>query len=118
MLPADGIGEARQHEIVHRFHYDVERRDEAERAIATAAGVQPHHVIIYCPSISMSLPEADVPVRLEDGRIAPLSGSNNDEIRILKEKHKALWKFFVPIERDITANAEAVVRAAEEYIAT
>ena len=29
----------------------------------------------------------------------PLSGSNNEEIRILKEKHKALWKFFVLIDR-------------------
>ena len=46
----------------------------------------------------MSLPEAEVLVRLEGGKIQPLSGSNNEEIRILKEKHKALWKFFVLID--------------------
>ena len=27
--------------------------------------------------------------------------SNNEEIRILKEKHKALWKFFVLIDRAV-----------------
>ena len=48
----------------------------------------------------MSLPEAEVPVR--HGRKAlALSGSNNEEIRILKEKHKALWKFFVLIDRAV-----------------
>ena len=66
----------------------------------------------------MSLPEAEVRVRLEDGRIAPLSGSNNDEIRILKEKHKALWKFFVLIDREAAHKSENVRRAAEEYITT
>ena len=52
-------------------------------------------MIIYCPSFGMALPEADVPVRMEGGKVLPLSGSNNEEIRILKDKHKALWKFFV-----------------------
>jgi HD superfamily phosphohydrolase len=110
------IGEARQHDIVHQFHYDAAARDAAESAIAAAAGVEQHQVIIYCPSISMSLPEAEVPVRLEDGRLAPLSGSNNDEIRILKEKHKALWKFYVLIDGDVANKSQAVQRATEEYI--
>jgi uncharacterized protein len=111
-----GIGEARQQDIVHRFHYGLAERNEAERAIATAAGIQPHQVILYCPSMGMSLPEAEVPVRLEGGRLAPLSGSNNEEIRILKEKHKALWKFFVLIDRDVVSRSEAVKRATEEYL--
>jgi hypothetical protein len=66
----------------------------------------------------MSLPEAEVPVRLEGGRRTPLSGSNNEEIRILKEKHKALWKFFVLADRaalDSPAKKEAVARAAGEF---
>jgi uncharacterized protein len=110
------IGETRQNDIVHRLHYDSGARNAAERAIALAAGVQPHDVIIYCPSISMSLPEAEVPVRLEDGRVAPLSGGNNDEIRILKEKHKALWRLFVLIDRRVINKGDAVRRAAEDYI--
>jgi HD superfamily phosphohydrolase len=116
VLTAD-IGETRQYDIVHRFHYDAGARDTAERAIADAAGVQPHQVIIYCPSIWMSLPEAEVPVRLEDGRVVPLSGSNNDEIRILKEKHKALWRLFVLIDRNVMNKGDAVRFATEGYIA-
>jgi len=111
------IGEARQQEIVHRFHYGSDERNAAERAIARAAGVESEHVIIYCPSIGMSLPEAEVQVRLDGGRASPLSGSNNDEIRILKEKHKALWKLFVLVDRsEGTDKREAVRRAAAAYI--
>jgi HD superfamily phosphohydrolase len=83
------------------YHYNPRARDEAERRIAEASGLQPHQVIIYCPAPGMSLPEAEVRVRLEDGRIIPLSGSNNDEIRILKEKHKSLWKCYVLMERGV-----------------
>jgi len=94
------VGESRQQEIVDRLHDDAGAREELEGHIAAAAGLQPYQVIVYCPSIGMSLPEAEVPVRLERGNVAPLSGSNNEEIRILKEKHKALWKLFVFIDRD------------------
>jgi hypothetical protein len=73
-------------------------------------------VIIYCPSLGMSLPEADVPVRLEAGRLAPLSGSNNEEIRILKDKHRALWKLFVLVDREAAGQCEAIRTAAEECI--
>jgi HD superfamily phosphohydrolase len=83
------------------FHYDPGVRDDAERRIAETSGLQPHQVIIYCPAPGMSLPEAEVLVRLEDGRIVPLSGSNNDEIRVLKEKHKALWKCYVLLDRGV-----------------
>jgi uncharacterized protein len=110
------IGEARQQDIVHRFHYGISEREDAERAIAKAAGIQPEQLIVYCPSMGMSLPEAEVLVRLETGRSAPLSGSNNEEIRILKEKHKALWKFFVLIDRDLAHKSEDVRRAVEEYL--
>jgi HD superfamily phosphohydrolase len=110
------IGESRQQDVVHRFHYGLQERDEAEHAVAKAAGVQPDQVIIYCPSSGMSLPEAEVPVRLEGGRLTPLSGSNNDEIRVLKAQHRALWKFFVFIDRDVVDRADGVRRAIEEYL--
>ena len=62
----------------------------------------------------MALPEADVAVRMDNGRILPLSDSNNDEIRILKEKHKALWKFFVLLDRSVWDKHEALARASAE----
>ena len=110
------IGEKRRLEIVSRFHHDLEAREAAETTIARASGIQPHEIIIYCPSFGMSLSEAEVPVRLDHGGIRPLSGSNNEEIRILKEKHKELWKFYVLIDRDVWERRDRVKNAAAAYI--
>jgi len=109
------IGESRRKNIVERFHYDAPQREQAEYAIASAAGLEPHQVIVYCPSFGMALPEADVLVRMEGGKVLPLSGSNNEEIRILKDKHKALWKFFVLVDRAASDKQDAVARAAMDY---
>jgi uncharacterized protein len=110
------IGEKRRQEIVTRFHHDLEAREAAEKSIARASGIQPHEIILYCPSFGMSLSEAEVPARLERGQISPLSGSNNEEIRILKDKHKGLWKFFVLVDRDVWDRRERVRSAAAAYI--
>ena len=64
----------------------------------------------------MSLSEAEVPVRLDKGEVRPLSAANNEEIRILKEKHKELWKFYVLIDRDVWDRRERVKNAAIAYI--
>src|SRR5262245_11841615 len=109
------IGEARRKAIVERFHYDAPQREQAEHALASAVGLEPHQVIVYCPSFGMALPEADVLVRMEGGKVLPLSGSNNEEIRILKEKHKALWKFFVLVDRSAWDKQSAVAHAAMDY---
>ena len=109
-------GEKRRLEVVSRFHHDVEAREAAETTIARASGIRPHEIIIYCPSFGMSLAEAEVPVRLDQGGIQPLSDSNNEEIRILKEKHKGLWKFYVLIDRDVWDRRERVKNAAAAYI--
>jgi len=110
------VGEKRRLDIVTRFHYDGEAREAAETSIARASGVQPHEVIIYCPSFGMSLSEAEVPVRLDAGEVRPLSDANNEEIRILKEKHRELWKFYVLIDRDVWDRRDRVKSAAAAYI--
>lgn len=110
------IGEQRRQEVVDRFHYSIDQREAAETSIAEAAGIRAQDIIIYCPSFGMSLPEAEVLVRLEGGKVQPLSGSNNDEIRILKEKHKALWKFFVLIDRAAWDKHDRVETAAAAVI--
>jgi HD superfamily phosphohydrolase len=109
------IHEERRRAIVDRFHDDTRQREQAERALADAVGISPHQVIVYCPSFGMALPEADVLVRMEGGKVLPLSGSNNEEIRILKDQHKALWRFFVLVDRSAWDKHEALARAAEEY---
>ena len=115
VLDAD-VGGARREEIVERFHNDADRREVLEAAIARAAHVHAYQVIVYCPSMGMSLPEAEVLVRMEDGRILPLSGSNNDEIRTLKEKHKSLWKFFVFLDRAAWPRRKLAHAAAAEFL--
>ena len=110
------IGEKRRQEVVGRFHHDLDAREAAEKTIALGSGIQPHEIIIYCPSFGMSLSEAEVPARLDRGRILPLSASNNEEIRILKDKHKGLWKFFVLIDRDAWDRRDGVSSAAAKYI--
>ncbi len=109
------IGLERQKSLEERFHFDSSEREAAEQAVAQAAGLDPYQVIVYCPSLGMSLPEAEVPARLDGGELQPLSGANNSEIRILKEKHRALWKFLVLIDRAAWDSNEAVCAASEEY---
>jgi uncharacterized protein len=110
------IGEKRRTDIVTRFHHDLDAREAAESSIARASGIQPHEIIIYCPSFGMSLSEAEVPVRSDRGEIQPLSSGNNEEIRILKEKHKELWKFYVLIDRDVWDRRDRIKTAAAAYI--
>ena len=109
------IGSAVQASLEERFHLDPDGRARAETEIARAAGLEAHHVIVYCPAVGMSLPEADVAVRLDAGGVQPLSGSNNAEIRVLKEKHRALWKFLVLVDGSVAGRHDAVRRAGEGY---
>jgi uncharacterized protein len=110
------IGEERQKAIVDRYHCSAVNRESLEKGIAAALRTEPHRVIAYCPSIGMSLPEAEVPVRMASGEILPLSGSNNEEVRVLKDKHKSLWKFFVLIDRDLWDQHDKARAAAEEIL--
>jgi HD superfamily phosphohydrolase len=110
------IGEDARRRVVAAFHEDRTRRERAEQAIAEAARIEPHRVILYCPSFGMSLPEAEVPVRMNGGRLVPLSSGANEEIRILKDKHKALWKLFVLIDRAVWDKRQAAADAAREVI--
>jgi len=110
------IGVQRRQDIVSRFHHDLEAREAAEKTIARESGIEPHQIIIYCPSFGMSLSEAEVPVRLDRGQVRPLSAGNNEEIRILKDKHKELWRFYVLIDRDVWDRAARVGNAAAEYM--
>jgi len=111
------IGEDRRREIVERFHHDPAQRDRFERTLAEVAGMDACKVIVYCPSFEMGLPEADVLVRMQGGKVLPLSDTDNEEIRILRDKHKALWRFFVLVDRSHWPSThEALARAAAQYL--
>ena len=65
----------------------------------------------------MGLPEADGLVRMQGGKVLPLSDTDNEEIRILRDKHKALWRFFVLVDRSHWPSThEALARVAAQYL--
>lgn len=109
------IGEADKTRLERHYHFAPAGRAEAESVLASDAGLESWQVIVYCPSLGMSLPEAEVPVRMEAGRILPLSGANNAEIRVLKAKHRSLWKFLVLLDRAAWDRSERVRAAATDY---
>lgn len=109
------IGKRSQRKLVSRFHESESEREACEISIAKAVGLDHHQIIVYCPSIGMSLPEAEVPVRIPENEICPLSSGNNSEIRILKNKHRDLWTFLVLIDRSRLDRLQIARAAAEEY---
>ncbi|HOX40280.1 MAG TPA: HD domain-containing protein [Candidatus Brocadiia bacterium] len=112
-------GEPLQSELVSRYHFDDgSRRLIAEKEIARllGRGVPSWAVAIYCPPMGMRLKEADVPVLTADGGLRPLSEFDNDEIELLKNRHRRLWKFYVFISPDFIPDSEAAGRAAAEVI--
>jgi HD superfamily phosphohydrolase len=116
MLSRD-IGEARIAELV-RAHHLNERgaRTEAERDIAARLGLRPHDVAIYCPSEAMALKEADMPVLLADGRTTRFADLNRAEIQVLKEQHRALWRFYVFVSQRAAADRRRAAEACEAVL--
>jgi HD superfamily phosphohydrolase len=110
------IGEDRQKEIVETYHSGAGQREELESEIARGAGLESHQIIVYCPSLGMSLPEAEALVRMPGGAVQPLSESNNEEIRVLKDKHRALWKFYVLADRTASDRYSRVAAAARHFL--
>jgi hypothetical protein len=113
-LLTSGIGIDAQAGLEARFHFSPDQRGSAEAEIARQAGIEPYQVIVYCPSTGMSLSEAEVAVRLDGGRVQPLSGANNREIQVLKDKHRSLWRFLVLVDRSV-ADRGVLGEVCREY---
>ncbi len=95
------VGAEKQRELVEAYHFDLAgRRSEAEAEIAAAMGadVPPHAVIVYCPAAEMALKEADIPCLVGDPSPVLLSTRHHDEVDVLLDKHKRLWKLYVFID--------------------
>ncbi len=96
------------------YHLDTEKRAEAERWLARKLRVPFRSVIVYCPSSSMQLREANALFRLETGAPARRL-ENNTEIENLKRHQEKLWKFFVFLDPDCSARLTEAGRLCEEY---
>ncbi len=100
LTPAVGLD--RESELVARFHRnETGERERVEREVARALGVGPPGVIVYCPSPSMALKEADVRVHVDPRAPRSLAEMRNPEVEVLKEKHRALWRFLVLLDREL-----------------
>ena len=112
-----GIGEDEVGRLVESYHFNRDgARTKAEARIAERLETQPHRVAIYCAPEGMALKEAHVPVLLGRDRPDSLADLNSDEIDTLKKQHRALWKFYVFVSRDVSDRIEKAGQVSEDVV--
>jgi HD superfamily phosphohydrolase len=109
------IGPEKQDELVKRFHFCCEGREEAEEYLTRRLNFKQGEIIVYCPSPDMSLKEAKVLVKVDRYAPRPLSELNIPEINALQERHKNLWKFYVFVSPERMDRSLRISRVCEEY---
>ncbi len=109
------LPEQRRLEFVEAYHFDAEGRAKAEAEIARAAKLRPEHLIVYCPALKMQLKEGRFLVRVDGGAERMLDELPVDEIGILKERHRRLWRFYVFLSPEHMSKAQNVARICEEH---
>jgi len=111
-----GLLTAERDALAAEFHYDSKRRRTAERSIAERLGVAESHVIIYCPSPTMALKEADVPAEMAPGVVRSLADLGHPDVEGLKQKHAGIWRFYVFLKRDAPVDWRQAGLACEEVV--
>lgn len=114
LLTADLELERRQ-EFVQKYHVSASDRARAEADIARSAGLKPEDLILYCPALKMQLKQAHLPVKIDDGPCRMLDELPVDEIGVLQERHRRLWRFYVFMNPAKMHLAEKVGAACESY---
>ena len=107
--------------FVRKYHESLDDRRNAEREIARTAGVKDGEgaIIIYCPASKMYFKEAHVRTVLPRERLVRLSDASADnpalaDVRLLESKYRALWNFYVFIDRDLLDRRWEVAAACKE----
>ena len=95
------------------FHLDPEKRADAEHRLCRKLRLPFRSVIVYCPSSSMQLREANARFKLATNQ-PPRRLENNEEIENLKKRQERLWKFFVFIDPEHSAKLAEAGRLCEE----
>ena len=96
------------------YHLNAAERAAAEKWLARKLRVPFRSVIVYCPSASMQLREANALFRLASGE-PPRRLSNNEEIENLKRRQERLWKFIVFLDPEHSDKLVEAGRLCEEY---
>ena len=114
LLTAD-LSLERRRELVGRFHTDSQERSRAERELAQRLKLKTEDLIIYCPALKMQLKEAKLPVKVDDGPCRMLDSLPVDEIGVLQERHRQLWRFYVFLNPKKMDQADKLAQACEAY---
>lgn len=105
----------RRREFVQLYHTSQDHRSRAERELAGLLKLKPEDLIIYCPALKMQLKEAKLPVKVDSGELRMLDSLPVDEIGILQERHRRLWKFYVFLNPEKMRLADRLAQACESY---
>lgn len=97
-----------------QYHLDPAARAEAERWLCRKLRIPFRSVILYCPSSSMQLREANALFRLRAGE-PPRRLENNEEIENLKKRQERLWKFMVFLDPEYGDRLARAGELATEY---
>jgi HD superfamily phosphohydrolase len=103
-----------QADLIRRYHEDRRQRERVEAELERCAGLAPGDLIIYCPTASMALKEANIAVEV-GGQVQSLASLKLPEVDTLLEKHRQLWRFYVFIAAERQRQAERVATLAEEF---
>ena len=109
------VGEERRRELVDRYHSNAEQRRQAEADLGRRCKLKPGELILYCPAFGMQLKEADMRVRLRENETCPLSSVALPELKVLRERHQDLWKFYAFLAPHCSAKMSKVSAACEEF---
>lgn len=114
LLTAELSEERREH-FVTLYHHDPARRAQAEAELARNCKLRPQDLILYCPALKMQLKEGRLPVKVDSGPPRMLDELPVDEIGILKQRHRLLWRFYLFLSPQKMGKAEAVAKACEVF---
>lgn len=109
-------------ELVDKFNKaeaSASERASTERQLESRLSLPEGTVVIYCPDDEMQLKAAKARVAWHEGGISTLEEapdkSYRDEVRIIQERHKALWRFIVylhphhlAVEPDLQMECESI----------
>ncbi len=96
------------------YHLDPGKRAEAEAWLARKLKVPFRSVVVYCPSSTMQLREANAQFKLAPGE-PPRRLEGNQEIENLKRQQENLWKFFVFLDPAHADRSATAGQLCEEY---
>ena len=114
LLTAD-LSLQRRQDFVEKYHVSAQDRAYAEAAVARSCGLEPEDLILYCPALKMQLKQAHLPVKIDDGPCRMLDELPVDEIGVLQERHRRLWRFYIFLNPAKMKVAEKVAKACEAY---